>query len=183
MGLGRTNLCGWGRAEEVRAKGRSRLGMALFIDTFVNRIDRKGRVSVPATYRQALVQQSFAGIVVLPSFKFPALHCAGIDWMQGLVERMSSVDLFSEAHDDLSVTLFGDAKQLPFDGEGRIVLPEPLCRHAHLSENAAFVGRGMHFEIWEPSALEKHKAVARERALSQGRTLKQPPIGSGQGGK
>ena len=153
--------------------------MALFIDTFVNRIDRKGRVSVPATYRQALAQQSYAGIVALPSFKFPSLHCAGIDWMQGLIERMSSVDLFSEAHDDLSVTLFGDAKQLAFDGEGRIVLPPALCQHAGLEESAAFVGRGMHFEIWEPGALERHKAEARKRALAQGRTLRQPNPGQG----
>jgi MraZ protein len=156
--------------------------MALFIDTFVNRIDRKGRVSVPATYRQSLAQQSFAGIVALPSFRFPAIHCAGIDWMQGLNERMSSVDLFSDAHDDLSVTLFGDAKQLAFDGEGRIVLSEALCRHAGLTDNAAFVGRGMHFEIWEPGALDRHKSQARQRALAQGRTLKQPD-NTGPGGR
>ena len=40
--------------------------MALFIDTFVNRIDKKGRVSVPATFRAALNGQGFHGIVGLP---------------------------------------------------------------------------------------------------------------------
>jgi MraZ protein len=151
--------------------------MALFIDTFVNRIDKKGRVSVPATFRAALLSvggagQNFNGIVALPGFRYDALQCAGIDWMQKLVEKMGSVDLFSDAHDDLSITLFSEAKQLGFDGEGRIVLPESLIAHAKLGEEAAFVGRGEIFEIWQPAALEAHRAEARRRALEKGMTLK-----------
>ncbi len=148
--------------------------MALFIDTFVNKIDRKGRVSVPASYRAALAAQSFPGIVALPSFKLPALHCAGMDWMKALLERLSTEELFSDAHDDLSAALFGDTKQLAFDGEGRIMLPDAFCRYANLADTAAFIGRGTHFEIWEPKALERHKVEARQRSLAQGRTLKQP---------
>ena len=53
--------------------------MAVFIDTFINKIDRKGRVSVPAPYRAALVGQLFQGIVAFPSFKHPAIQCAGMD--------------------------------------------------------------------------------------------------------
>ena len=147
--------------------------MAVFIDTFVNKIDRKGRVSVPATFRAALAAQAFQGIVAFPSFKFPALHCAGMDWMSSLIESTANVDLFSPEHDDLTASLFSDAKQLPFDGEGRVLLPESLCAHAHLSESAAFAGRGRYFEIWEPKALEDYKAEARKRAAEQQRTLRQ----------
>lgn len=151
--------------------------MALFIDTFVNRIDKKGRISVPATFRAALMSvsgtaQNFNGIVALPGFRYNALQCAGIDWMQKLVEKMGSVDLFSDAHDDLSITLFSEARQLAFDGEGRIVLPEGLIAHAKLGDDAAFVGRGEIFEIWQPAALEAHRADARRRALEKGMTLK-----------
>ena len=111
--------------------------MAVFIDTFVNKIDRKGRVSVPATFRAALAAQAFQGIVAFPSFKFPALHCAGMDWMSSLIESTANVDLFSPEHDDLTASLFSDAKQLPFDGEGRVLLPESLCAHAKLGQGAA----------------------------------------------
>ena len=62
--------------------------MALFIDTFVNRIDRKGRVSVPAAYRTALAGQSFSGIVALPAFKYRALTCAGIEPNERTVKGM-----------------------------------------------------------------------------------------------
>jgi MraZ protein len=145
--------------------------MALFIDTFVNKIDRKGRVSVPASYRAALAGQVFQGIVAFPSFKFAAIQCAGMDWMAQLTESVGRVDLFSDEHDDLTATLFADAKQLAFDGEGRIMLPESLALHAGIGDTAAFVGRGHTFEIWQPEALETYKAEARRRALEKGRTL------------
>lgn len=151
--------------------------MALFIDTFVNKIDRKGRVSVPATFRAALTGQQFQGIVAFPSFQLPALHCAGMDWMESLIESTRNVDLFSPEHDELTAALFADAKQLPFDGEGRVMLPEALCAHARLTESAAFAGRGRYFEIWEPRALESYKAEARRRAAEKQRTLRQQTPG------
>lgn len=147
--------------------------MALFIDTFVNKVDRKGRVSVPATFRAALAGQEFHGVIAFPSFKYRAIQCAGMDWMQSLSKNVSQVDLFSDEHDDLTATLFADAKQLPFDGEGRIVLPPSLAEHAGITEQAAFVGRGPSFEIWEPATLDAYKAEARRRALEKGRTLRQ----------
>jgi MraZ protein len=149
--------------------------MALFIDTFVNKIDSKGRVSVPATFRAALGSQSFAGIVALPLHKFPAIRCAGMDWMEQLSRRVNQADLFSEEQDDLTATIFGDTKQLPFDGEGRVMLPAGLASHAGLDGVAAFVGGGPFFEIWEPKALEAHKAEARKRAIEKGRTLRPRP--------
>jgi MraZ protein len=149
--------------------------MALFIDTFINRVDRKGRVSVPATYRAALTGQAFHGVVAFPSFKYKAIQCAGMDWMEGLSANVNQVDLFSDEHDDLTATLFADAKQLSFDGEGRIVLPASLAEHAGITDEAAFVGRGPSFEIWQPATLEEYKVEARRRALEKGRTLRVRP--------
>lgn len=149
--------------------------MALFIDTFVNRIDKKGRVSVPATFRAALNGQTYHGIVGLPHFRYDAVQCAGIDWMQNLVAQMGNVDLFSDTHDDLSATLFSDAKQLAFDGEGRVMLPDALVAHAHLADEVAFVGRGQTFEIWQPARFAAYKAEARRRALEKGMTLRSVP--------
>ena len=149
--------------------------MALFIDTFVNKIDSKGRVSVPATFRAALGAQTYSGIVALPLHKYRAIRCAGMDWMEQLGRTVNQSDFFSEEQDDLTATIFGDTKQLPFDGEGRIMLPETLTSHARLDGLAAFVGRGPFFEIWEPKALETYKAEARQRALEKGRTLRLHP--------
>lgn len=152
--------------------------MALFIDTFVNKVDGKGRVSVPASFRAALNGQSFHGIVALPLFKYRAVLCGGIDFMERLSAEVNQVALFSDEQDDLAHNLFADSKQLPFDGEGRIVLPEVLARHAGIDGLVAFVGRGPTFEIWEPQAFEAHKTAARQRAREKGLTLRLRPEGS-----
>ena len=145
--------------------------MAVFIGTFENKVDRKGRVSVPAQFRQMLAGQSFQGIVAFRSYRAAAIEACGIDFMERLNDSVSSMDLFSDAHDDLAATIFADSQQLPFDGDGRIVLPPRLAEHAGIAERAAFVGKGPIFQIWEPGALEAHKEDARARARSQGLTL------------
>ncbi len=151
--------------------------MALFLDTFVNKLDRKGRVSVPAPYRQQLATQAFQGIAALPSFKHRAIQCGSLEWLGAINNQLGAVDLFSDEHDDLTATLFSDTKQLPFDGEGRIILPQALLEHAGIGELAAFVGRGSIFEIWDPATLDAYKAEARRRALEKGRTLPRRPSG------
>ena len=145
--------------------------MAVFIGTFENKVDRKGRVSVPVQFRQMLAGQSFQGIVAFRSYRAAAIEACGIDFMERLNDSVSSMDLFSDAHDDLAATIFADSRQLPFDGDGRIVLPPRLAEHAGIGERAAFVGKGSIFQIWEPAALEAHKDEARARARSQGLTL------------
>ena len=138
----------------------------------MNKVDRKGRVSVPASFRLALTGQNFNGIIAFRSLKLPALDASGIDRMEELSNRIDQLPEFSEDRDALS-SILADAEQLAFDGEGRIVLPEPLCQYAGISEAAAFVGRGRSFQIWEPQRFQAHQQEMRERARRQGTTL--PP--------
>jgi MraZ protein len=142
----------------------------MFLSTYVNKVDRKGRVSVPATFRASLADQRFAGIVAFPSYRYRAIDGNGIDRMEELSARIDALDEFSEDREALA-SIFADAQQLPFDGEGRIVLPEALSAHAGITENAAFVGLGRTFQIWEPQRFEKHQQDLRERARRQGTTL------------
>ncbi|HYD99038.1 MAG TPA: division/cell wall cluster transcriptional repressor MraZ [Alphaproteobacteria bacterium] len=146
--------------------------MALFLSTYLNKIDRKGRVSVPAQFRAAVAGQAFNGVVLWRSPKYPALD--GCDWarMEQLSASLDSLDMFSDAQDDLATTMFGSSVPLPFDGEGRIVLPADLVEFAGLGEQVAFVGLGKTFQMWEPAAFAQRQAEARERARSENRTLK-----------
>jgi MraZ protein len=144
--------------------------LGLFFSTFVNKVDRKGRVSVPATFRAALEGSSFPGVILFRSFRLAALDGSGIDRMEELSARIDALDEFSEDREALA-SIFADAQQLPFDGEGRIILPEALSAHAGITEAAAFVGLGRTFQIWEPQSFEKHQQELRERARRQGTTL------------
>ena len=149
--------------------------MALFLSTYVNKVDRKGRVSVPASFRAALQGQSFHGIVVFRSYKDAAIIGCGIDFMERLSASVTDLDLFSDVQDDLSATIFADSHQLALDGDGRIMLPQDLAAHAGITESAAFVGRGDTFQIWEPGSFDKRLSDARDRAKSQGATLRIRP--------
>src|ERR1700756_4148438 len=137
--------------------------VALFMSTYVNKVDRKGRVSVPASFRTAVAGQSFNGIVAFRSFKSTAIEGSGIDRIEEMSARLDSLDQFSEDYESLA-SIFADAQQLAFDGEGRVVLPEELMSHAGITDGAAFVGLGRTFQIWEPEAHKRHQAEMRERA-------------------
>ena len=156
--------------------------MALFLSTFVNKVDRKGRVSVPATFRTVLSQQSFSGVVAFPSLVYAAIEGSGIDRFERLAEGIDDLNPFSDEHDDFSKAIFGKAHQLPFDGEGRIILPEMLLTHAGITEHAAFVGQGSRFQIWEPESFARHEAEAVERAKRDRASLRLAAPQGGGGG-
>jgi len=145
----------------------------LFLSTYVNKVDRKGRVSVPATFRSTLATHRQPNLVIaFPSFRLPALECTGSDRMEEMQERIESVEEFSEEHENLS-QLFADAHPLTIDGEGRVILPDHLKEHAGIADDVAFVGRGAMFQLWNPRRYEDHSATVRERSRRQGTTL--PP--------
>lgn len=146
--------------------------MGLFLSTFTNKIDRKGRVSVPATFRAALGQQSFGGIIAFRSFTGACIDGCGMDYMEQLSERAQSLDTFSAEQEEITNLIFADARQLAWDGEGRIVLPEDLIAHAGLTETAAFVGKGPTFQVWQPEAFKALDAELRSRANQIRPTLK-----------
>jgi MraZ protein len=164
-----------------RVHGRA-LGevVALFLSTHVNKVDRKGRVSVPATFRAALAGQRFPGIIVFPSFRAAALDGSGEDRIEEMMARLDRLEQFSDEYENLS-SLFAEAQRLPFDPEGRVILPPDLAEYAGITETAAFVGLGPSFQIWEPQRFAEHRAAMRERARRQQTRLPPPAPARGPG--
>ena len=145
------------------------------MSTYVNKVDRKGRVSVPATFRTALADQSFDGIVAFPSLDYDALEATGIDTMEAISAGLNALEQPAEQH-GLATLILARSLRLPFDPEGRIVLPEKLAAHAHITESAAFVGLGPTFQIWEPDRFAAHEAALLERARREG--TRTPSLGA-----
>lgn len=146
--------------------------MTLFLSTFVNKIDKKGRVSVPATFRAALAQQSFQGLVTFRSYKLDAIEGMGMDRMQRLSDSVDDLDVFSDAQDEMTATIFSDSHMIPFDGDGRVVLPQVLLDHANIKDKVAFVGRGATFQLWNPDDFDKHQESARRKLQERQATLR-----------
>ena len=154
--------------------------MALFLSTFVNKVDRKGRVSVPAAFRVGLADQGFNGVVVFPSISLSCIEGWGMTRMEELSAGIDGFQPFSDERDAFALSILAKSHPLPFDTEGRVVLPPALLRHAGVGEEAAFVGRGSTFQVWEPSALEKNQEEADRRAKSGKESLKLPRKGEAQ---
>ena len=143
----------------------------LFLSTYVNKVDRKGRVSVPATFRSTLATHRQPNLVIaFPSVRLTAVECSGSDRMTEMQERIETLEQFSEEYENLSL-MFADATPLTIDGEGRVILPGNLKEHAGIDAEVAFVGLGATFQLWDPGRYEEHRAAVRERSRRQGTTL------------
>lgn len=148
--------------------------MANFLGTHQNRLDAKGRVSVPAPFRAALRSRDETNgttLVLRPSHQHQCIEAWPTAEFEALSEPLNRLDLFSQAHDDLAASLYSDAYAVEADKEGRIVLPDQLISYAGLTETVVFMGLGRIFQIWEPAAAERRRAEARDRARTHGFTL------------
>lgn len=157
--------------------------MALFLSNFTNKVDRKGRVSVPAPFRAALEADGVAGAVALfASPVHPCLEGFPLSFMNDLNDRLDDLALFSPEQDDLAMTIFAESVQLSIDGDGRIVLPPPLAAHAGIDGDAVFAGMGRKFQIWSPDAFDGRRRTARTKVDEKGLTLPRRREASGGGG-
>ncbi len=152
--------------------------MERFVSTFQNKIDAKGRVSIPAPFRAILERDGYSqspgggagsgatgasGVYCYPSLDAPALDGGGERLAQKIDGLLRGLADYSDERDELSVALYGDVQILNIDGDGRIVLPEALRAHAGLAGLVTFVGLGDKFQMWEPGAFEARRTAAREK--------------------
>jgi MraZ protein len=147
--------------------------MTQFVGTHINRLDAKGRVSIPAPFRNALKSGDggSTSLIFRPSHKHSCIEGWPAHVFHTLATSMQSLDIFGDDQDDLAFTIYADATELEPDREGRIVLPESLASFANLADNVAFVGMGRLFQIWEPAAAERRRIEARERVRARNLTL------------
>jgi MraZ protein len=147
--------------------------MPLLLGRYVNKVDRKGRVSVPKLFRDFFKDQEsgFSGVYAYPLFNHPAVEACAEEAMTRVVDTLEDMDMHSEDQDDLYSVLTESTVPLPFDPEGRVVLPDEFIEHAAIDGEALFVGRGKAFRIWNPETYRCHRQAAFERARSRRVTL------------
>ncbi len=144
----------------------------MFLSSYVNKIDKKGRVSVPATFRSHLNSMGYNGFITYPSFNHSALEACSQDRIEKLSKTIDSLNPFEERRDYFATSILSDSENVQFDTEGRISLSDKLLSHAKIKTNILFVGLGNTFQIWEPSLFEKFKSLARKKAYKNRSSLK-----------
>lgn len=151
--------------------------MALFLSTYLNKIDRKGRVSVPAAYRKTLEGEQFKSLVLLQSPVLNTIECMAPPRIELYAASLDKFGKFSDQEADVATAVFSQSIELEWDAEGRINVPPEMLAHANISEQAMFAGAGQTFQIWEPAAFKQRQIEARERLKLGKLTLDLKPNG------
>ena len=144
----------------------------MFLSTFENKLDKKGRVSVPASFRSHLSNLGYNGIICYPSFNNSSIEACSQERIEKISSTIDSLNPFEEKRDFFSTSILAESINLQFDSEGRISLSSKLLNHAKIRNSMLFVGQGQIFQIWEPMAFEKFKATARKKANLNRASLK-----------
>jgi MraZ protein len=131
-----------------------------FIGRYLNKVDKKGRVSVPAIWRPNLIGKNFAGIIAQSSLSEKAIDAYPKDYLDLLQNKLDLNDPLLEENEYESTVIFGGAI-LSFDNEGRVVLSESLRSEIKLNSEALFVGMGRRFRIWNPQIFEDYLSRAK----------------------
>lgn len=129
----------------------------MFLGTFTPRLDEKGRLILPAKFREALA----GGLVMTRGQE----HCITVYPMrefEHLHEEMRKAPVTSrEARDYLRVLLSGAADEVP-DKQGRITIPAHLRAYARLDRDCTVIGAGNRLEIWSTPAWETYLETTEE---------------------
>jgi MraZ protein len=138
-----------------------RLKMDRFLSNTINRVDRKGRVSIPAPFRAILA--GLPSLHVILNVDRETVDCGGPDLLRVNEARLAQMDPFSEEYEFWSFHLMGDTDQLKIDPEGRIALTANIREHTGIDSEVVFVGRGNFFQMWEPSRFHEYRSLARSK--------------------
>jgi MraZ protein len=117
----------------------------MFLGRYEHTIDEKGRLTIPARYRELLengayVTQGFDGnLIVLPAPSFEQMY-----------QHVNGMSMTDPVARQLKRFMFSNAERCDFDRAGRMLLPQFLRESAELNGNAILVGVGDYFEIWSP---------------------------------
>jgi MraZ protein len=143
--------------------------MDRFVANFTLRLDAKGRVSIPASYRAVLARDGFEGLYCYPALDQPAVDAGGNALLADIEQLITSYPPYSDERDTLSMALYGTSETLKIDSEGRVILTDSLKAKAGITGEASFVGLGHKFQIWEPGRFRAQLAEATEtvRALKK----------------
>ena len=144
----------------------------MFLSTHENRLDKKGRVSVPASFRSYLSSMGYNGVICYPSFNNRSVEACPQSRIEKLSVSIDSLNPFEEKRDIFATSVLADSVNLQFDSEGRISISSKLLKHAKIKQTILFVGQGKTFQIWEPNLFEKFKTQARKKANLNRASLK-----------
>ena len=145
--------------------------MELFVSTFTNKIDKKGRVSLPSLFRNALPKNYKNEIILLKSLKNKGIDGLSVTRVTEIANRINNLDFFSDEHDDFTTSIFSEMLPTNLDKEGRFLIPEKLKDFADIKSEVTFIGQGHSFQIVNPDIAFDLQNKSRARLNLNKKTL------------
>lgn len=124
-------------------------------------LDNKGRMAMPAKYRDSL-QESCAGQLVVTIDPDRCLLIFPLPVWEEIEPRLAQLPSTHKQARALKRLLLGYAEDCPMDGSGRILLPAPLRSFAHMDKRVVLVGQGNRFELWDEQSWYQWREQALE---------------------
>lgn len=116
----------------------------MFLGQFVHSVDAKGRITVPVRFRDSLAE----GAYVTQGFE-RNLMVYTTESFERLAEQAGHLTTTDPEARAIRRVIFGGAADVELDSQGRILVPTFLREYAQLQDEAALVGAGEYFEIWD----------------------------------
>jgi MraZ protein len=137
--------------------------MHRFVSNYTSRLDAKGRVSIPASFRSVLARSGFDGVYCYPTLDRPAIDAGGKELLVEIEALITRFPPYSDERERFAAALYGTGEILKMDAEGRVALSESLKTRAAIGDSVSFVGLGHKFQIWEPSRFRAELTEATEQ--------------------
>ena len=125
--------------------------MTVFLSSYLNGVDKKGRVSVPAPFRNEMANHPRQMVVVYTAPEGGYLYGWAYEDFVKLAEHIQRMPPLSPVRQRLARAILAAARPLSFDAEGRVSLPEDLMARVGIAEQVRFAGQGEYFTLWNPA--------------------------------
>ncbi|GGP07981.1 division/cell wall cluster transcriptional repressor MraZ [Nonomuraea glycinis] len=132
----------------------------MFLGTHQPRLDDKGRLFLPAKYREELAE----GLVITKGQE-RCLYVFPVEEFQRITEALSTAPVTAKAVRDYSRVFFASASDEKPDKQGRITIPQGLRHYAGLQRDCVVIGANTRLEIWDAQAWDTYLS-AQEQAFA-----------------
>lgn len=125
----------------------------MFIGEYTHSLDAKGRVALPAKFRQKISD----GAIITRGLDRSLFVFNKSDW-EVLAQKIQALPLTNANSRAFARLMLSGAAEAEFDAQGRILIPEPLRQYAGLKKQAVFAGVYNRVEIWDEASWKSYKS-------------------------
>lgn len=128
-------------------------------------MDAKGRMAIPARYRDPLLDQCAGQLVATIDIQDRCLLIYPLPEWEKIEATIASLPTFNDNTRRLQRLLIGHARELELDSNGRVLLPPELRSYAQVDKKVMLVGQGRRFELWSQENWESKREAWLEEGL------------------